>query len=191
MRQNCIVDENWMEHDSRNVNPFKHFGDQYYFSLLNEIIREYKNDTGLNKYVHGAKIIVFGFVNYILGPIYFISKLFNLLMPFIIVGYMGIDGHINYFVSVDIYLVMVWCWYVVVILLWMISLYYMLNEAYYAWHILPSTNLLHAGFRLGGAAASCKEVQKRIEEEYFRVALFPLIEETLIDTYGSDVTNLI
>ena len=190
MRQNCVVDENWMRRYTKHVNPFKHFGNQYYFDILNEIISRYKNDDGLEKCVHGLAIAVVGFVNYILGPVYFTSKIFNLLMPFIIVGYMEIDGHINYFVAVDIYLVIIWCLYVVVILIWMISSCYMLNEAYYAWHILPSTKLLYAA-PSSSAGASCEEVQQQIEEYYFRVALFSLIEETFINRYGSDVTNLI
>ena len=58
----------------------------------------------------------------------FEPKVFNLLMPFIIITYLGIDGKINYFVDVDIFLVMIWCLYVIVIFAWMISLGLMINE---------------------------------------------------------------
>ena len=190
MRQNCILDSGNLRWRIKNVNPFKQFGDEVYFAILKDLQGEFKGDEGIEKCLRGSGIIAVAILNYILGPIYFISKVFNLLMPFIIVLYLGVDGDINYFVDIDIFLVIMWFLYVIVIYGWVISLYCMLKEEYYAWHILPSTkSLVAANSRTVGATIN--EVRDKIDDNYVSATLYPLIEIKLTGIYGGDVTHLV
>ena len=100
------------------------------------------------------------------------------------------DGDFNFFVDVDVFLVILWVLYVIVILLWVVSLWFVLNEEYYAWHILPSPTQLR-GAASSNVGATCDDVQEEIEKYYFRVTLFPLIEQRFRERYGGDITNLI
>ena len=191
MRQNCTY--NFYEtYKARNTNPFKEFGNEEYFAILKGLITNYDEDNGCEKCLDALWIMIVGSINYILGPMYFLSKILNFFMPFIIVLYLGIVGKINYFMDVDIFLVIVWCLNVVFVLLWMVSLYFLLNEEYYAWHIIPSSKWLkasHSDYIIG--YAECADVQQSIDEHYFRIVYYPLIASQLEEKYGADVMNVI
>ena len=176
--------------NNRISSPFKQFGDEVYFTYLNDIKSDFAEHLGCRKCLDGSAMIVVAILNYVLGPIYFLSKIVNLLMPFIIVLYLGIAGNINYFVDIDIFLVIIWCLYVIVIISWLIALYLVLNEEYYAWHILPSTKHLRTAWN-GGSGATLDEVRNKIHDNYAGVTLHPLIQRQIKEQYGGDITTLI
>ena len=89
MRKSCTLCTK-KPYNNRNANPFREFGAEYYFKWLNEIIVKFKGADGMEKCLYGLGVMAIGFVNYVSEPIYFLSKIFNLLMPFIVVLYIGI-----------------------------------------------------------------------------------------------------
>ena len=77
-----------------------------------------------------------------------------------------------------------WVIYVFMLCVWWILLILILREDYYIWHILPTSRLLRAG-------DGCDMVYKRIQDNYFEMTIYPMIEGIINDIYGDDIGYVI
>ena len=71
-----------------------------------------------------------------------------------------------------------------------------LKDEYYAWHLLPTTQLAKET-RVGldcpvdKPELSEQVIQDIINERYYKIAGYPLIERNLSEKYGGDISNII
>ena len=175
---------------------------KYYLIPLTQVTGEFKAIGGENKKCHkcfsSLNIIFFGSATYIFGPIYLLSRIFNLLMPFIMILYLYIDD-INLLIDMDIFPIMIWSIYAFVIVLWFISFCIQVWNEYWLQNILPTTQYIRGGCTLSefphytftDANEEHSLVKSRIRSQYFMIKEYPLIEKILEDKFGSDIVKVI
>ena len=199
IRSKCKRDYGFL--NSKEPNPVREFMQDYCAEIPDVLFDGLKCNYYSKCYRlwHGLGIIGYGAVLFVLGPIYFLSRVFNMMMPFIIVVYSYIAGDAILFVDVDIFPVIIWSVYSLFVIIWFVSLGILLREEYYLCHLLPSTEQLIAttSWREFDALESSTRINEqtetlnRIKSRYFQIVSYPLMVEMLIDKFGSDIALVV
>merc|ERR1712228_1109962 len=118
-------------------------------------------------------------LTFVCGPIYILSRWLNVLFPLTFVIILAVDG-INLFDEVDIF-------QVIMLIIWFGLGIDILMEDKYLWMFLPSTDNMK-GIE---DQTECDKVGRLIEETYFEMTLYPIIQTVVIDRFGNDIACVI
>ena len=175
---------------------FKHLSRKYQqkiesISFLRQINGEYSKQLGkADKCWTGLALMFAQCLLFVTGPIYLISRVFNVLFPFGIVLYAYIAAEINFFVDMNLLQVILWSLYFVMICLWLISFLCVVHEEYYASFILPFYHNQLPCF-VHGIQTELSDIIHDIHDSYSKMITYPIIKDCLNDIFGIDVTNTI
>eukprot|EP01083_Nonionella_stella_P109443 319142_1 len=177
LRLNCArlseKDLNW-GHGPRH----SEFLAAFYHHLYGYSLKQYRSSHKT------IAVVTCTLLTYVFGPIYLLSKGINLCLPWMIVLYLYVGGGVNMFAVVDTFQLIMWCAYVLLLLLWSSLLFSIIKDDYYLWHILPSTQFF-------SAVHANKDIDEEINDCYFEMTMYPVVESLIHQQFGHDICCLI
>ena len=139
------------------------------------------------KYVHGEtkkKIIKYGvgFANFGIAPFYYLSRIFNMIFPFLILINLYSDGY-DIFDRNDIHLfqcimLLLYLFFILMLLILAIICY---REHFYLWHLQPGKNIPNS------TAIDLNNVMKKYDE----MISVPVRNALLKKKYGPDIAKIV
>ena len=148
---------------------------------------KYKDNPGSLR--HSIALITLYVLTFVTGPIYALSRIFNVIFPLIVVLYLYIEGGIVLFVDVNAFQSIMWLIYVVLMIIWWILAYPVLKEEYYLWWIMPHRTSLRAPGK--HAVVPPDKMTGIMLEKYEALIILPLIERLLLEKFGDDIGRVV
>ena len=190
LRSNNVKPKSPSPSGVQNAALLETFYYDYYSGLWQEVWNDWKNShhgwNAREKHSNFVALITVFFLTYMAGPFYVLSRCFNGLLPFIFAIYLAANGVILW-VDVDIFQVIMWCIYVVLLIIWCILFGKILRHTFYECHLLPSTSYLTAS----DTVSVNNKVLKEIKDTYTKMSTYPILESFIIQKYGPDIGKVI
>eukprot|EP01083_Nonionella_stella_P066302 174457_1 len=170
---------------NKHRHPF--FIQAFYYDVYAPMLGEFKNKWNNESYCrYGVAVAVLYYLTWIAAPIYFLSRIGNVLLPLFIVLYLGGDN-VNLFTDLDTFQVIMWISYGVLLGIWFVLAVSVMKDTFILWHILPSTGYLKATTVIEQA----NKVEREIKEYYFGIVEYPVIAKIVSGVYGDDISAII
>jgi len=119
------------------------------------------------------------FVNFIFGPMYGISRLFNISLVVVMPLYLWSAEGMYIFWKMDLFQILLWIGYCIVMLILMISAVPVFQDEFYLWHIAPDETKYPV------------ILEKYVFEYYWKIVTFPIIESMLTERLSADIAHVI
>merc|ERR1712232_915237 len=135
------------------------------------------------------KIVFYGisFANFAIAPFYYLSRVFNMLFPFMILGTVCVDGLDLFDVNeVDLFQCIMLLLYLFSILMCGIFSAVVYYEHYHFWHIMPGRSLWSAK-----AFIKSKNFKKLAVEKYGEMICIPVRNSLVNKKFGEDIGKIV
>lgn len=134
-------------------------------------------------------IITLGLLNFVFGPMYIISRIFNVMLPVLIPIYLlGNEGW-NIIEDMDSFQIIMWCGYVLLMVIWLCLLYVVCRDEFYLWHIIPNVEYLRGNGDTGDTTNL--HVARLVMENYEEITQNPFVRKVLMNHFGDDIANIV
>ena len=190
LRANCGQEKFKYETKWRNVRRQPYLLGYFFFEIYATLLMEFRYKREEAAYQSERCFLGIGvgtlyWLTFMAGPLYLLSRAFNVFLPPCIVLYLGGEG-INLFVDLDIFQVVMLSSYAALLTVWFIMASLVLRDLFILWHILPSCGYLKAGKKDGN-----DKVTKMIKDTYFEMTAYPIILSILSNRFGPDISCVI
>jgi len=175
--------------DNRNFSQFVRNFWVYNYGKLWRKYRDQLNEP-THKIKHRIGFIVSSVMTFVLLPLYFVSRLINILFPALIVLYLYCKYDIVFWYSyIDPFQVTVLLFYALFLSLSFAVLLFsgIVSEEYYAWHILPISKRLYTPKNYHDTELKFEE----IVDYYDGIVYVPIITNLLQSRFGIDIGKVI
>lgn len=191
LRVNCQRDAFEYSTKWRNRRRQPYLLEYFFYEVYATMLMEFKHKRTTINYHRTRCYTDFGigvlyWLTFIAGPIYLLSRTFNVFLPLSIVLYLGGEG-INLFTDLDVFQVVMLSSYASLLAVWFILGCFVLRDLFILWHILPSCGYLKAAKLKDGN----DEVTKMIKDAYFEMTAYPQISLILTNQFGPDISFII
>eukprot|EP01084_Bolivina_argentea_P087477 157995_1 len=125
------------------------------------------------------------FANFVIMPFYYLSRIFNMLFPFMILINLYINGY-NLFDTnhIDLFQCIMLLLYLLFICILLILAIIVYIEHFYLWHLMPGKELIVSTVYLTGLLDNSKK-------KYNQLISIPVRNELLKVKYGIDIAKII
>lgn len=143
---------------------------------------EIKNNNNFG--VIERNIIFYGIsvINFGIAPLYYLSRLINILYPFILLCLLYLNG-INIFndqSDIDLFQRVTLLLYISFMLILFILGIFVMNEQYILWHIMPTKEVRNTAISL-----------EMIQDKYNGIVVIPVRDALLHEKYGPDIAKIV
>ena len=150
---------------------------------------EYYNDKKcrgdyIDTFFNFTEFLIVASLLFVFGPILFISKILQILFPWIIVGYLGYYG-LLFSNEIDLFQMVMLAVYLGLQLLVLFLGIKVFIIQWWLWHIVPGANRLklnHVGFM---------DLEVAVTKYYDSVAWYPQVERIVLEVMGNDIGAII
>ena len=158
----------------------------YYGDFMEEIKYKYSSSPDI---AWKVGLLTMYYLTFIIGPIYGVSRFFNIVLPLIVILYLYINGGIMLFVDINPFQSMMWLIYVILMIIWWIMFYFVIRDEFILWWIMPHIkNFKAVG---GNSRIPPNAMDVIIKEKYENIVVMRLIEKLLMEKYGDDIGKVI